>query len=63
MVLPTDVALRLDELPAQIEAGVAVTAVGAAGKAFTVNVPILVAVVLPTTCIVPVDPTPTVAVI
>ena len=38
IVFPADVALRLDELPAQIAAGVAVTEVGAAGKGLTVTV-------------------------
>ena len=38
IVLPTEVAFRLDDPPAQIAPGVAVTAVGAAGTGFTVTV-------------------------
>ena len=33
IVLPEEIAFKLDEAPAQIEAGVAVTEVGVAGKA------------------------------
>ena len=48
IVLPAEVAFRLDDPPAQIEAGVDVTAVGAAGKGFTVTVTaVLLALVQP----------------
>ena len=38
IVFPADVALRLEEEPAQIVAGVAVTEVGAAGIELTVSI-------------------------
>ena len=48
IVLPAEVALRLEDAPAQIAAGVAVTEVGAEGTAFTVAVTaVLEAVVQP----------------
>ena len=48
IVFPAEVALRFDDAPAQIVAGVAVTAVGAAGNAVTVTVTaVLVALTQP----------------
>ena len=44
IVLPAEVPFKLDELPKQMVAGVAVTGVGGAGEAFIVNTPTLVAV-------------------